>query len=74
MSGRERPFHRAPFWTLLFKELREVLRDRRAAFLTFIFPLLLYPLLFAGAQRFRDLVGTGAERGVVRVGAAASAG
>ncbi len=37
------------------KELREMLRDRRAFFFAFILPLLLYPLAFAGAGKLETL-------------------
>ncbi len=37
------------------KELRELLRDRRAFFFAFILPILLYPLVFAGAEKIETL-------------------
>ena len=33
-------------WWILVKDLRDLLRDRRALFFAFVLPLLLYPLLF----------------------------
>ncbi|MBN1441569.1 MAG: hypothetical protein JXA90_02620, partial [Planctomycetes bacterium] len=42
------PARRSIVWTIFAKEARELLRDRRAVFVSFILPLVLYPLLFAG--------------------------
>lgn len=36
------------------KELLDILRDRRAAFFTFIFPLVMYPVIFVAAGKFQD--------------------
>ncbi len=33
-------------YTIFCKELRELLRDRRAVFFSFVLPLFLYPILF----------------------------
>jgi sodium transport system permease protein len=56
------------------KELREILRDRRAVFLTFVLPILLYPLMFMFSTsltrredakqltRVHDVAVTGLER------------
>ncbi|MBI4586560.1 MAG: CPBP family intramembrane metalloprotease [Planctomycetes bacterium] len=56
------------FRALFAKEMKEVLRDRRAAFFTFLFPLLLYPLLYAGWQKFKASSHPGIENRDVRIG------
>ncbi len=45
MSGTDRP---SPTLTIFRKEVRELLRDRRAVFFAFVLPLFLYPLMFLG--------------------------
>ncbi len=53
---------------MVSKELRDVLRDRRAAFFTFLFPLALYPFLFVISERVQALGGSDEIDGSVRVG------
>ncbi len=50
--GNRRRFRE--FKVLFVKDALDVLRDRRAAFLTFIFPVLLYPILFPVMGKVRS--------------------
>ena len=45
---------RSPAVTIFFKELRELLRDRRAVFFSFVLPLFLYPLVFLGTSAISE--------------------
>jgi sodium transport system permease protein len=56
----------ARFAPLLLKELRDVVRDRRAAFFAFVFPIIIYPFLFLLLAKLRGL--DTADGHVVRVG------
>ena len=53
---------------LFRKELLEILRDRRAAFFTFVFPLVMYPILFALSGKFHEWKDSRNEDREIRLG------
>ncbi|MCZ6792358.1 MAG: ABC transporter permease subunit [Planctomycetota bacterium] len=56
--------------TIFSKELRELLRDRRAVFFAFVLPLLLYPVLFFGLTALPGVYQEDLEEKELRVGVA----
>ena len=59
----------APVWTILVKELRETVRDRRTLLLMIGLPVLLYPLMIIGLSRLQEAQSEASEarRSVVAV-------
>jgi sodium transport system permease protein len=59
----------APVWTILVKELRETVRDRRTLMLMVGLPVLLYPLMIIGLSRLQEAQSEASEarRSVVAV-------
>ena len=68
MAAAKRKGDSAITWWILVKELRDLMRDRRALMFAFVLPLLLYPLLFLLVTYFSNQNGNDLGDREIRIG------